>query len=81
MNRKLSPAEKKWLAAEVKEQEGHYQGIVKAMNALEETRLQWFREFYERIQWRGFSVHAGTRRKIKPEEIPAISKKKIRVVW
>ena len=79
--KKLSAAEKKWLSAEVKEQETQYKKIVAAMDALEPTRLQWFAEFHERIQWRGFSVHAGTRRKIKPEEIKPISKKKIRVVW
>jgi hypothetical protein len=77
----MNGAEKKWLAAEIRDQEANYKKIVKAVDDLEPKRLQWFREFYERIQWRGFSVHAGTRRKIKPEEIPAISKKKIRVVW
>ena len=51
------------------------------MDALEPKRLQWFAEFHERIQWRGFSVHAGTRRIIKPAESQPISQKKIKVVW
>lgn len=70
----------RWIRREVQEQERLYRRIVKEMDALNARRLRWVREFYGRIQTRGFSVHAGIRRKIRPEEIPPIPKK-IRVVF
>ena len=70
----------RWIRLEVQEQERQYRKIVKAMDALNTRRMAWVKEFYERIQTRGFSVHAGIRRKIRPEEIPPLPKK-IRVVF
>ena len=70
----------RWIRREVQEQERQYRKIVKAMDALNARRMRWVKEFYERIQTRGFSVHAGIRRKIRPEEIPPLPKK-IRVVF
>lgn len=75
------PAEvERWIQAEVRAQERIYRRIVRDMNALNERRLKWVKEFYQRLQTRGFSVHAGIRRKVKPEEIPPIPKR-IRVVF
>lgn len=75
------PAEvERWIQAEVRAQERIYRRIVRDMNALNERRLKWVKEFYQRLQTRGFSVHAGLRRKVKPEEIPPIPRR-IRVVF
>jgi len=72
---------KAWLKQELKEQQPRYQKIVAEMEALAPQREQWIQEFFERIQRRGFSVHAGIRRKIKPEEIPQRPQRKLRVVY
>ncbi len=75
------PAEvERWIQAEVRAQERIYRRIVRDMNALNDRRMKWVKEFYQRLQTRGFSVHAGIRRKVKPEEIPPIPKR-IRVVF
>ncbi len=70
-----------WLDREVGEQERRYRRIVREMDALDPKRKKWIKEFYERIQTRGYCVHADIRRKIEPEEIPPVPKEKIRVVW
>jgi hypothetical protein len=70
----------RWIQAEVRAQEKIYRRIVRDMNALNDRRMKWVKEFYQRLQTRGFSVHAGIRRKVKPEEIPPIPKR-IRVVF
>lgn len=69
-----------WIRREVQAQERIYRGIVREMNALNDRRMKWVKEFYERLQTRGFSVHAGIRRKVRPEEIPPLPKR-IRVVF
>ncbi len=70
-----------WLEREVGEQERRYRRIVREMEALDPRRKKWIQEFYQRIQTRGYCVHADIRRQIKPEEIPEIPPEKIRVVW
>ncbi len=70
----------RWIRREVQAQERIYRGIVREMNALNDRRIKWVKEFYQRIQTRGFSVHAGLRRKVGPEEIPRVPKR-IRVVF
>ncbi len=70
----------RWIRAEVQAQERIYRRIVREMNALNDRRLKWVRAFYQRLQTRGFSVHAGIRRKVRPEEIPPVPKR-IRVVF
>ena len=69
-----------WIRREVQAQERIYRGIVRDMNALNDRRIKWVKEFYQRLQTRGFSVHAGLRRKVRPEEIPPVPKR-IRVVF
>jgi len=78
---KRRPAVKAWLKQELKEQQGRYKKIVADMQALAPQREQWIKEFFERLQTRGFSVHAGIRRKIQSEEIPQRPKRKLRVVY
>jgi hypothetical protein len=75
------PQVEAWVAREIAEQEKRYRGIVREMDALEQRRRRWILEFYERIQTRGYSIHAGLRRKVAREEIPPLPKGKIRVVW
>jgi len=70
-----------WVDREVAEQERRYAKIVRQMEALEPRRRKWIEEFYQRIQERGYCVHADIRRKIKPEEIPPLPEGRIRVVW
>ena len=70
-----------WIDREFQEQERCYRRIVKKMDALDPKRKKWIKEFYERIQTRGYCVHADIRRKIKPEDIPEIPEGKIKVVW
>ena len=78
---KRDPKVVAWLAREIADQEKRYRRIVRDMDALEKRRRRWILEFYERIQTRGYSVHAGARRLVKPEEIPPLPKGKIRVVF
>jgi hypothetical protein len=70
----------RWIRREVAAQERIYRGIVREMNALNDRRIKWVKEFYQRLQTRGFSVHAGIRRRVRPEEIPPVPKR-IRVVF
>ena len=69
-----------WILREVQAQERLYRRIVREMNALNDRRIRWVRDFYERLQTRGFSVHAGLRRKVRADEIPKVPKR-IRVVF
>ena len=71
-----------WVRQETKEQITRYKKIEKTMNVeLAPQRDLWFVEFEQRIQTRGFYVHADIRRKIKPEEIYKKPKRKTKVVF
>lgn len=70
-----------WMKEEGREQKERYKKIVAEMDAIEPERERWIAEFQERIQTRGFSVHAGIRRQIKPEELYPRPKRKLKVVW
>jgi len=76
-----APEVQAWIAREVAEQERRYRKIVREMDALESRRRRWILDFYKRIQTSGFYVHADIKKKIKPEEIPPLPKRKIRVVF
>jgi len=76
-----SPKVRAWIRKEIREQNARYRKIVAEMDALEPQREQWIQEFYERIQTRGFSVHAGIRRRVKAEEIPPRPRRKLRVIF
>ncbi len=65
-----SPEIKAWIDAEVAEQVTRYQEIVEEMDGIDGEREQWYAEFLERIQTRGYHVHADILRVIQPEEIP-----------
>jgi len=65
-----SPEINAWIDAEVAEQITRYQEIVKEMDGIDAEREQWYAEFLERIQHRGYNVHADILRVIQPDEIP-----------
>ena len=60
----------------------HYRRIYREIAELAPLRDVWVEEFFERITGpRGFSVHAGTRRTIPRDEIPARPDRPWRLVW
>ena len=78
---KFSPEVKAWIDAEVAEQIARYKDIVEEMDALAPDRERWIEEFLERIQTRGYNVHADILRLIQPEELPKRPDRKLRVVY
>lgn len=71
-----------WLKEEFGEQIEKYKKIAYAMNVeLADERETWIRAFEERIQTRGFNVHADIRKKIKPEEIYKKPNREFKVVF
>jgi hypothetical protein len=80
--RPVPPQVQAWIDAEARDQLARYRRIAAEMAALAPLRERWVREFFERITGpRGFSVHAGTRRTIRPEELPERPARPWRVVW
>lgn len=78
--RRSAEAER-WLRQEIAEQKRRYRRIVREQDALGAKRERWVADFLQRIQTRGFNVHAADLRKIRGEEIPARPKRKFRVVF
>lgn len=71
-----------WIDQQARAQMKRYRRLVRDMDALAPLRERWVAEFFERITGpRGFSVHAGTRRTIRPEELPVRPNRPWRVVW
>ncbi len=71
-----------WIDEEARDQLRRYRTLVREVDALAPMREQWVAEFFARITGpRGFSVHAGTRRTIRPEELPQRPNRPWRVVW
>ena len=75
------PQLKRWIQEEVDEQMVRYRKIVEEMDALAPQRERWIQEFLERIQTRGYHVHADILRKIRPEELPQRPDRELRVVF
>lgn len=78
---RFAPQVRKWIDEEIAEQLARYQKIVEEMEAIEPERERWIREFLERIQTRGYNMHADMLRQIAPEEIPKRPDRKLRVVF
>jgi hypothetical protein len=77
-----TPAARRWIRAEAALQRKRYQEISHYINVtLAPKRARWYREFLERIQTRGYSVHFDQMRKIPPAELPQEPKRRDRVVW
>lgn len=71
-----------WIEEEDQAQMQHYRRIYKEIAELAPHRDVWVEEFFERISGpRGFSVHAGTRRTISKDQIPARPDRPWRLVW
>ena len=71
-----------WIAEEDRAQMGHYRRIYQEVAELAPLRDRWVEEFFERITGpRGYSVHAGTRRTIPEDQIPARPDRPWRLVW
>jgi hypothetical protein len=78
---KRSREAERWLKQEIREQKTRYRKIVAEQDALAPKREKWIAAFLERIQTRGFNVHADMLRKIPAEEIPQKPKRKFKVVF
>ena len=78
---RFDPKVGKWIDDEVAEQLARYEGIVQEMQSIAPERERWIREFLERIQTRGYHVHADILRKIQPEEIPKRPDRELKVVF
>lgn len=71
-----------WIAEEDRAQMGHYRRIYQEIAELAPLRDVWVEEFFERITGpRGYSVHAGNRRTIPEDRIPARPDRPWRLVW
>jgi len=72
-----------WLEQEARSQEDRYKEIVAEMDGIEGDREQWYAEFLEIIQTKGFSVTGDERRAISKEELPEKPDRPdaMRVVW
>ena len=71
----------RWMKQETREQKTRYRKIVAEQEALGSRRDKWVADFLERIQTRGFNVHADMLRKIPKEKIPRKPKRKFKVVF
>ncbi len=78
---KVSREVKAWLKKEAAEQKERYKKIVAEQEALSPKRDKWVADFLERIQSRGFNVHADMLRKIPAAEIPKKPRRKFKVVF
>ena len=78
----VPPEVQAWIAEEDRAQMGHYRRIYQEIAELAPHRDRWVEEFFERITGpRGFSVHAGRRRTIPEDQIPARPDRPWRLVW
>jgi len=78
---KRSREAERWMKQETREQKSRYKKIVAEQEALASRRDKWVADFLERIQTRGFNVHADMLRKIPQEKIPKKPKRKFKVVF
>ena len=78
---KRSREAERWMKQETREQKSRYKKIVAEQEALSSRRDKWIADFLERIQTRGFNVHADMLRKIPQEQIPKKPKRKFKVVF
>ncbi|MCC5861773.1 MAG: hypothetical protein JJT93_07705 [Gammaproteobacteria bacterium] len=78
---KVSREVKAWLKKEAAEQKERYKKIVAEQEALSPKRDKWVADFLERIQSRGFNVHADMLRKIPAAEIPKKPRRRFKVVF
>jgi len=79
---KQSTAARDWIRQEGAEQHARYLKIAKYINqTLAPARNKWIKAFLQRIQTRGYSVHADQLRQVKPGELPKEPRRKHRFVF
>jgi hypothetical protein len=81
LRQKMTKDEAAWVKQELAEQVVRYKKIVQEMEALAPQREQWVKGFLERIQTRGWHVHAGMRRVIPKNEIRPRDGRPLQVVF
>jgi hypothetical protein len=73
---------KAWVQENILEQKKRHAAIQKEMNEeLAPQREQWYRDFLQTVQTKGFNVTGDTRRKIKPAEVPKKPNRPHKVVY
>ncbi|MSO96632.1 MAG: hypothetical protein EXR11_00220 [Rhodospirillaceae bacterium] len=78
---KMTKDEAAWVKQELADQVDRYKKIVQEMEALAPQREQWVKGFLERIQTRGWHVHAAMRRVIPKNEIRPRDGRPLQVVF
>lgn len=78
---KMTKDEAAWVKQELAEQIERYKKIVQDMEAIAPQREKWVAEFLQRIQTRGYHVHAGIRRVIPKSEIRPRDGRPLQVVF
>jgi hypothetical protein len=78
---KMTKEEAAWVKQELAEQVDRYKKIVAEQEALTPQREKWVKEFLERIQTRGFHVHAAMRRVIPKNEVRPRDGRPLQVIF
>ncbi len=78
---KMTKEEATFVKQELAEQIDRYRKIVQEQEALTPQREKWVKGFLERIQSRGFHVHAGMRRAIPKNEIRPRDGRPLQVIF
>lgn len=78
---KMTKEEAAFVKQELAEQIDRYRKIVQEQEALTPQREKWVKGFLERIQTRGFHVHAGMRRTIPKNEIRPRDGRPLQVIF
>ena len=81
IKREIPDEVKQWLEEEVAEQEERYKKIVAEMEAIDETREQWYEEFFDRLKKYGFNRDGDQRVIIPDDELPVKPEGKHKVVY
>ena len=71
-----------WLEEEIAEQEQRFAKIEQAMEDIKPQRAKWYREFFDRITYRGFNVDGDEKVVIPRDQLPVQPEgREDRVVW
>ncbi len=70
-----------WLDENIAEQITRYEAIVKEMDELEPQRVEWYKEFLDTVQNKGFNFDGDLTRKIPDSELPVEPDRKHKVIF
>jgi len=76
-----SPEAEAWLAENIAEQRSRYDAIAQEMDELAPTRANWYAEFLQIMETKGFSFNGDQRRVIAKEDIPQKPDRPDKVIW